>query len=399
MRLIAIFLFITTIANADFLDSAKETFDNLKSKVRIEHIKPKHHYITRQERFDNIWMDIKDKLVEGTKLYEKKEKAPDKTWIIGKDKSDYQEDIDEVLNEIIEALIDDDLLQYKDEIAQIEDEIAKKEEQLSEFREERVGAPKESSLHTTKAQYDKKIKDILDEIAILKNKKRIVYKKLKSDFKRVGVKLNDKQIDIILDRVDGDDIIQMSLVMDVLKQITAQILDLMQESGEDLAQAKRYYGMHLVSLALVVHIQQKYIDRVNNIYIPRLDKLIEQSKKIIEKTEIAIDKETSSSRRKVYESNLKAQKLTLKVAYLYKKHLEEAKNSVKRAQITAKKNLDLAENTYATVSLSSGLYDLIKENEAMLNRISQIQMPQIVPFKNLQIQKKYKELTKKLLEE
>jgi hypothetical protein len=148
-----------------------------------------------------------------------------------------------------------------------------------------------------------------------------------------------------------------------------------------------------------VHIQQKYIEKIDNIYIPKLEKLIEKSKNIIYKTEIAIDKESSESRRKVYEANLKAQQLTLKVANLYKEHLLSTKNSVLKAQISAKKNLALAENTYETVSLSSGLYSIIKENEAMFNKISQIQMPTIVPFENIQIQKKYKELTKKMLEE
>jgi hypothetical protein len=398
MKIVYILVIMITIINADFFDSASSMFHKLRDKV-ITKDETKSNQQLREERFKDIWKDIKDKLVKGYKLYDKKEKAPDNTFFIGKDKGDYQEDIDEVLNEIIDALVDDNLLKYKDDIADIDNKIKKYEEKLARLREDRISAPKESTIHTTKAKYDKKIKETLEEIEILKSKKHIVYQKLKDDFKRVGVKLDTKQIDIILDRVDGDDIIQLSLVMDVLKQITAQILELMKESGEDLTQAKRYYGMHLVSLALVVHIQQKYIQKVNKVYIPKIDKLIQQSKDIIYKTEIAIDKENSPTRREVYESNLKAQKLTLKVAKLYKGHLISAINSVKKAQITAKKNLDLAENTYATVSLSSGLYNLIKENEAMFDKISQIQMPKIEPFENLQIQKKYKELTKKILEE
>ena len=396
MRFYIFLLFTLSALNASFLDNASDIFDKIKDKVSIN---KDTSVKTKEERFNEIWKDIKDKLVEGSKLYEKKEKAPESTLIFKKDKDDYNDKIDDVLNDIIDILIDDNLLKYKNDIAKIEKEIKQKEEKLAEYKEERIGAPKQSKIHTTKSDYDEKIKNTQDEIEILKNKKRIIYKKLKEDFKRVGVQLDTKQIDIILDRVDGDDIIQMSLVMDVLKQITAQILELMQDSNEDLVQAKRYYGMHLVSLALIVHIQDKYIQKIDKVYIPKLNKLIEKSKKIIEQTETAIDKETSDTRRKIYESNLKAQKLTLKVANLYKKHLQDAKTSVLNAQYTAKKNLDLAENTYSTVSLSSGLYDLIKENENMFNKISQIQMPDIVPFENMQIQKKYKELTKKMMEE
>ena len=397
MKIYTILIVTFTILNANFLDSANEVFNKIKEKVTFS--TQKDDSIDKEERFSEIWLNIKDKLVEGSKLYEKKEKAPNSTLFFTKDKDDYQDKIDDVLNDIIKALVNDNLLKYKEDIAKIDKEIKRKEEKLAEYKEERVGAPTKSAIHKTKADYDKKIKNTQDEIAILKNKKEIIYNKLKRDFKNIGVNLDSKQIDILLDRVDGDDIIQMSLIMDVLKQITAQILELMRDSDEDLIQAKRYYGMHLVSLALVVHIEQKYIEKLDNIYIPKLDELIKKSQDIIYQTQIAIDKESSPSRRRVYESNLEAQQLTLKVAKLYKKHLLEAKNSVLKAQESAKKNLALAENTYSTVSLSSSLYNLIKENEAMLTKISQIQMPNIVPFENIQIERKYKELTKKMLEE
>ena len=71
----------------------------------------------------------------------------------------------------------------------------------------------------------------------------------------------------MLSRVDGDDIIEISLVMETLKHITNQIMILMKESKEELVQAKKYYGMHQVLLELVVYIQQKYIDKSNTIYI------------------------------------------------------------------------------------------------------------------------------------
>ena len=97
---------------------------------------------------------------------------------------------------------------------------------------------------------------------------------LKSNFKEIGVNLTSEQIEVLLTRVDGDDIIQISLVMETLKHITNQILELMKASKEELKQAKKYYGMHQVLLELVVYIQQQYIDKCDNVYLPKIDKMI-----------------------------------------------------------------------------------------------------------------------------
>ncbi len=389
---------VVNFANANFLDNTIDKISKTTDEVKNSISKPKTSKDLKQERFDNIWNRIKDKLVEGSKLYSKKDKAPEKTYIFGEDKQDVQDDIDGVLNDIVEVLIDDDILKYKNKIEEANRKIEKNYENIAEYKEAKVGAPASSLIHTTKDGYDKKIKNAKDEIKILKNEIRIVKQTLKQKFKKIGVKLNAKQIDVLLSRVDGDDIIQMSVVVNLLQQITKQILALMKDSKEDLTQAKRYYGMHLVSVALIVNIQQKYVDKVNKVYLPKLDALTKKATSLIAKTESSIDSENDSNRRAIYQSNLKAQQMTYNVAQMYRKNLTESKNRVLEAMSISKKNLNLAENTYNTVALSKGIYDLITESQLMFKKISQIQMPEIVPFENMQVEKKYKELTKQIMD-
>jgi hypothetical protein len=66
------------------------------------------------------------------------------------------------------------------------------------------------------------------------------------------------------------------------------------------------------------------------------------------------------------------------------------------AQKVARANLKVSKNTYETVALSADLYDLISESQEMFVEISKIQVPDIVPFENTQLQQKYKELTEKI---
>jgi hypothetical protein len=397
---------LLTSLHADVLDTVVD-----KSKALYHGVKDKsvsvYNTITHEEsdeerrtrEFEEIWNKVRKKLVEGSDLYAQKEKAPKSTFLFGEDKEDIQEEINELLNDTIALLLNDDLMEYQEKIADLNKAIEKNELKLAEYKEERVGAPLKSMVHTTKEGYDEKIKDTQDEINILKNKIRITKQHLKNRFKQVGVTLNLEQIDVLLARADGHDIVQVSLVIDVIKQITEQILTLMRESGEDLLQAKRYYGMHLVSLALVVYLQEQYIERVDGVYIPKIDAIVNRASNMINRTEVLLDREENSERESVYRSNLEAQKFTKQVAIEYKDELMRSKARMQEAKEQTEKNLILAENTFATVSLSSGLYNLISQSQMMFDKISRIQVPEIVPFENLQIEQKYKELTKQILKD
>ena len=374
-------------------EKTKEVYSSAKDTIIS---KPKTPQEIKEEQFRETWDSVFSKYREGTELLEKRLSAPDSAWFRSS-KTDYKEKIDEVINDILRVLTSQNLLEYKDEISEKKEEIAELKSKVLNYREKRVGAPKESMIHTTKEGFDKKIKESRDEIAILENDIRIVKKNLEKSFKDTGIELTSQQLDVLLSRVDGDDIIQMSVVMKVLNKITEQILGLMKESGEELSQAKRYYGMHLISWQLVHYIQQQYIDRVNQAYIPKIDRIIQKTEKMMERTSALIDREEEPEKRLIYQKNFGIQKETQKVAMVYREQLLEAQNEMKKAQNMTKSNIKLSQNIYNTVSLSSELYSVISQSQKMFNTIAKIQMPKIVPFENIKIKKKYQEITGELL--
>ena len=374
-------------------EKTKEVYSSAKDTIIS---KPKTPQEIKEEQFQETWESVFSKYREGTELLEKRLSAPDSAWFRSS-KKDYKEKIDEVINDILGVLTSQNLLEYKEEIEDKKEEIEKLKNRVLNYREKRVGAPKESLIYTTKDGFDKKIKDSRDEIAILENDIRIVKKNLEKSFKETGIELSSQQLDVLLSRVDGDDIIQMSVVMKVLNQITEQILLLMKESGEELSQAKRYYGMHLISWQLVHYIQQQYIDRVNQMYIPKIDRIIQKTEQMMNRTSSLIDREKEPEKRFIYQKNFGIQKETQKVAMVYRKQLLEAQNEMKKAQSVTKSNIKLSQNIYNTVSLSSELYSIISQSQKMFNAIAKIQMPKIVPFENMKIKKKYQEITGELL--
>lgn len=402
MKFFYLVFMIISVVHADWTKDMYERSNNLYEKAKeksINLVTPKvlSAEEKKEKHFNVIWGDVFDDLDEGAQYIVKLDNAPESAWVAD-DKKDIQNDIDKILDDMIKTITGDDLLLYKKKISRFQDDISENKEDIVSYREKKINAPMDSKIYTTKTDYDEKIEKKRKENLRLKNDIESVKDQLKKNFSDIGVMLTSEQINVLLARVDGDDIIQMSLIMDVLKHITSQIMELMKESNEELAQAKKYYGMHLITLELVVYIQQKYIDKVNNIYIPKIDTIIDTSSDMILKTGKLRQAEEDTKMRRVYSKNMEAQKLAFKVASLYKDDLIDSRNRMLSAQNKSKANLTLSRNTYKTVMLNVELYDLIAESQNIFAEVSKIQMPNIVPFENIQMQKKYKELTRSMQE-
>ena len=400
MKFYSLLLLLLSAVHADWksdmMEKSNQIYTDTKNKTILlykENVETQP--LSKEQRINKIWDNVYDDLEQGAVYVDKLNNAPDSAWL-EEDKEDVQEDINKLFEMIVNGLIEDDLLIYKTKMEKLKKEISKNKSDILKYRERRVGAPDSSKIYRTKSNFDTKITETKNENTILENEIRIIKDDLKIDFKEIGVNLSSEQIDVLLTRVDGDDIIQISLVMETLKHITNQIMLLMKESKEELTQAKKYYGMHQVLLELVVYIQQKYIDKSNKVYIPKIDKMIIDSAEMIANTSRMRDQEEDTRRRSIYNNNIEAQELTNRVAKRYKQDLIISRNNMIEAQKISKANLKLSKNTYATVLLSADLFDLISESQSMFEEVSKIQVPNLVPFENIQMEQKYKELTEKL---
>ncbi len=350
----------------------------------------------REERRTKAWNDIFDNLEESVEYIDKIENAPESNWL-GSDKISLKNDMNKQLEEIIEALSGDILSIYKDEYNYINEKILQTKADISVYRTKKIGAPKKSLLHTTKEGYLKKIKDARDQIKIYENDIVEIQTKLKNNFKDIGVNLQPKQIDVLLKRVDGDDILQMSLVLELLQDITKQVLKLVNASKEGLSEAKQFYGMNLITFEIIVYIQQKFIEKVDNIYIPKIDKLLSKAEVSIEHSKGKIQSATEKVIINGYKNNLKNKKFNLEVITKYRQKLIEGKKLVADAQQKAIKRLNLAKDTYFTVSMSFDIQGIKDESQKDMQAINDIQMPEIVPFENTKIKNEYEKITKSIM--
>ena len=103
--------------------------------------------------------------------------------------------------------------------------------------------------------------------------------------------------------------------------------------------------------------------------------------------------ERSEERKTIYRKNIDAQNLTMKVANLYMSNLDQQRDKVSSAKEKASADYELANNTYDTVEVSANLMSLLKTSQDSFDALMKIQVPEIVPFENIEMQRKYEELS------
>lgn len=157
--------------------------------------------------------------------------------------------------------------------------------------------------------------------------------------------------------------------------------------------------MHTVLIEMVVYMQSKYIDQIDNEFAPKLVTIIAEAVSLSNVTQQNISEEVDSKKKGIYQNNLEAQKLTVKVADLYIQLLKDQKEKIISAQIKAQDDLKLARNTYDTVEVSADLLNLLDYSQGAFNTIMELQVPDIVPFENLEMEMEFQKLSKRMQEQ
>ena len=125
-----------------------------------------------------------------------------------------------------------------------------------------------------------------------------------------GVDLNSSQVEVLLSRVDAGEIVRMTTVFSVISKMTQQLARAKGETGENLDVTKKYYGMYIALLELQMYIQNEYLDRLNNEYIPGVESISNEASDLYKLTQQK-HKQADGRLKEIYEKNLKSQKLGL----------------------------------------------------------------------------------------
>jgi len=335
------------------------------------------------------WDIVEDRFSDIIEVKEDQYLAPESAFF-KKEKAAYQDDIDELLEDVYSILNDQLIKQASENIVYIDATILDIQEKVSKQKSKAVisiGNEKDKAI-AEQAGYQEQI----DEYQL---KRQHTIQEVQSRLADFDTELSFEQVEALLVRVNADDILAMTTIFPVISEIAVSFAQITATSGEDLTHAKKYYSMYVVLLELQLFIQERYIDDLKNKYLPRINELQSKQKSLINNTRKE-QGSASSKHKKLYSLNLKSQNTTLDAIKLYKVNMQNDLNNMTKAHALLMADYRLAVNTLNTVTMSSQVSSLINDSNQLFDKVMALQTPELVPFNNIQMQKEFSALTKKI---
>jgi hypothetical protein len=367
----------------DWWQRSREAWDNARESLTPE----------QRDAFGEVWTNVVPKLEETVALQEAQRDLPEKAWL-RRDQADVQADIDALLDAAVGILSSSPVQQYRERIKALEQSIEQARADIDKFRKARVAAPQKSLVERTVGDYDRLIDEREEEIARAEAELDTIKQQFAAELRAMGLDLSDEQLTFLLSTVVGDNIVDLGIVFDNVKAITAQLETLMRESGEDLTSARRYYGMYLVLLRALNQMHLDVEQAIDQQYIPQINDIADRAK--------ALSAETQALKRKhpekaaLLDANLDAQRLTREAAEVYRRYLKDQGQQVAAARAALQEDIATAWNTYETVRVSGELVDLVQSSQQLLDGLLRRQVPALRPFENLEMQRELSKLTEQL---
>ncbi len=312
-----------------------------------------------------------------------------------------QEEVRKLLDAALDLITDVPLVAEQKRLEAARSTITQLQNRIADLREKQLVAPQESVLSgvwtDTVATLDDEIIDA--QARIDANKKEIVDAKLAvgAALRRSGVEISADQIDLLLDSVLSGDVVRLVATFEAAKLIDVQLNKLVDASEGNLSAARNYFAMHAALFVLLVHAQDSAIEKIDAVYLPRLEEIGQTIASTMSETRQLLSSRKRADQQRVLRANLKSQSLAKEVADYYSRYLVRQRGQLADARSRTLRDLEVADNTYKTVEVSFQLRALMKDATASFDAIQKLEAPGLEQvFKNRELRQEFENLTRRL---
>ena len=308
-----------------------------------------------------------------------------------------------LLGTAFEMAIDAPVVQMQRDIEAAREQIAIMRRQIAELKERRISAPENGGvsaflgLDEDKDTLSSAIEELQERIAGQEAKIAEIKKRFARAMEAAGAQMSDEQIDLLLDSVTGGDIVELAAAYEAVRGVSKQLRDLMDQSGEDLTYARRYYGMHTVLIALLVDSQTRVLGKIDSVYLPRLDAIERDLNAAAAETDRLLKDDPTREQRRALAANKKSQRIALDALKLYREYLLRQRAQIARARQRTVKELRVADNTLKTVEASFQLKEVMDSAAASFDALMALESPGFERiFRNEELRREFQDLTDRI---
>lgn len=316
-------------------------------------------------------------------------------------REDREASVRRLLDSALDIVTDAPVLRLQDEIAKLRAKIAAENDKVAHLHERRLEAPETGMLPgiltDTQSSIDKRIARLKEDIKARQADIVRIKEQIGKALSAASIDLSKDKLDLLLDGVLGGDLLKLVTAFEVSKIADQRLATLLNESGDDLKAARRYFAMHAALFAMLVEAQGLLIKQIDTVYLVRLAKIMSDIANTGATTRELLQSRTREDQRKVLEANLKAQETSKKVSEFYKQYLTDQRRILAEARKQTVFGLRVADNTFETVEESFQLKALMEDAKPSFDAIQRLEAPGFEQiFHNENLKREFENLTQKL---
>ncbi len=344
------------------------------------------------------WKTLTEKLADATTLRDKYTRLPE-TAFLGADQKKTGDKITKLLRDAQEILLSADAMKLVKRAEVIKDRLPELNHEIEELRNSRISAPKSSHnpFKKTVNDVDSKIAKAEKDVARLEAELAEIHKTIAKELRSWGMKLTDEQAEVLFSTVVGDSILRNSVIFENVKGVTQQLAQLMTQNKNDTSTARKYYGMYITLIDVLLYTQHQFIEKIDVEWLPQVKKISDGATASLNEAKAALNrKDFTKEQRAIFSSNVASNELTVKAAAQYSKLLKQQKQSVQKCIVDLERDREVADNTYSTVQHISDMDAVVHSGLELFDVLSSMQMPDLVPFDNSSVRKEFEQITHRL---
>ncbi len=379
---------------ADFFDFSKSAVIRTLEALEKDLENANESDVDVEDKIDALRIKV-DKIME---LKESEENASSFT-IISMSKKDYRIKIDDVLQDMEPILFDGEVVDYSNRIQRAKTLIEESNQKIVQLNEDLIFNKDDGGF------FSKSNEDLENEKAELEyviERSKTLIDNLEFDLKKrldaIGIKVTREQVRVLTSRVDGDDLAKTFAIFDVTKQISSTLEELMKTNSFDSSTTVKYYGIYVLLSELLAYAQRVYIEKIDDLYLPSIEVIKDDINDSIQFNNRAIREASNQQNKNILKQNNESNKFALEVADFYKNVLSGQKKQLERALKRTNEQISVAYSSYDAASVSFNLLSLINQSEDEFGKILNLQIPEIVPFENDELEQKFNELSDRIIE-
>lgn len=274
------------------------------------------------------------------------------------------------------------------------------DKRIAETQKDIVSAEGDRVRHPDEAErYDARINDIKDKKAKLEAERANQAAKVMENLRNIGLNMPGSAAERCIFPVNVEMLIDNAVVAKDIAVVVENLGRFL--NSEDLATAKRYFGMYLVMIDVQAEGFRKYLEKSEDGEWRKGINEILRGAEAAEKSDTANAAQTrfTDHEREIFRKNAAMNKKTIEAATAYLNLLKQHEDIIRGKLREAERVREVAQSSWNTVSLASDLKEIVKTSHEAFESLLSLELPPLALFDDSALQAEFDAITRKLRKE